>query len=332
MLPSAEASCILMNTKRILPLLLACAACGMTACVKVDLASSASFGDIVPVVTGVNSEAEKPLRTTATTPADPEAGFSYKYEDGSVLVQSASGTEVQKLSLPEAMDASLTPTVLTSDFNFDSHTDIYLQYAQGVSNAYYHFWLWDEDKESFVYNEELSKLTSPKADAAMETITSYNRISAAENEDATYVWTNDGLALLQKTTQLSMADGSLKCITYAYDTDKPDAKPTVAEEYTLSPAAALEREDAIFAATQAAVKSYNDNQAFAKVAYHGTVEVNGTQYHHIACSDTLAVIVDVYVKVGDLKSMLATPADSAEKYIPLTGDGSTPAVTTTAAR
>ncbi|SCM81988.1 exported hypothetical protein [uncultured Sporomusa sp.] len=116
--------------------------------------------------------------------------------------------------LPELADSE---RVVAEDMNFDGYLDFKIASSQGSANAYYSCWLWDPKSGNFVLHEELSRLVSPAFNPDVKTVYSFTHISAADSEEATYVWKDGRLWPVQ-------------IIERSYD---PDEDRLIAREYRL---------------------------------------------------------------------------------------------------
>lgn len=96
------------------------------------------------------------------------------------------------------------------DANFDGYMDFGYPYSLGASNAYYWFWLWDEEQGQFVEAPELADLSRPWFDAETQTVSSSTHSSAVSSGQGFYRWEEGELVLIRSVAIDGPAeDGSL---------------------------------------------------------------------------------------------------------------------------
>lgn len=91
--------------------------------------------------------------------------------------------------------------VVAQDMNFDGYMDLRIIYSSGMVNKYYHCWLWNNEQHKFVLYDKLSEITSPVFHAENKTISSYMRVTAAENTQTTYSFKNNQLKIVDSVEQ-----------------------------------------------------------------------------------------------------------------------------------
>lgn len=132
--------------------------------------------------------------------------------------------------LPELEDSE---RVIAEDMNFDGYLDLKIASSQGSVNAYYSCWLWDPKSRNFVLQEELSRLASPVFNPDVKTVYSFTHISAADSEEATYVWKDGRLWPVQIIERSYDPDGD-RLIAREYRLDEQGKRRLVREQKLLS--------------------------------------------------------------------------------------------------
>lgn len=129
------------------------------------------------------------------------------------------------------------------NFNFDNYTDIAVlkgENPMGLVTNYSDYYLYDESQGRFVKNEQLSKIPNIGVDGGENTLSSYTRSSAYENEEITYSWVDGELVPIGKTTQTYISDEELFYITkYEYDENLKEVEVS-RESYTQQELEALQ--------------------------------------------------------------------------------------------
>ena len=119
--------------------------------------------------------------------------------------------------------------LLVEDMNFDGYADLKMMTSRGLANVYYNCWLWDQAKQTFILHEELSQITSPRFDAATKTIFSFNRSNATDSTEATYMFQDGKLRLLEILERAYEKAGNV-IITRKYRVDKQGARQLIYEQ------------------------------------------------------------------------------------------------------
>lgn len=129
------------------------------------------------------------------------------------------------------------------NFNFDNYTDIAVlkgESPMGLVTNYSDYYLYDEASNKFVKNEQLSEIPNIGVDGGENTLSSYTRDSAYENEKVTYSWVDSKLVPINKTTQTYNSDEELFYITeYEYDENLNEVEVSK-ESYTRQELEALQ--------------------------------------------------------------------------------------------
>lgn len=131
--------------------------------------------------------------------------------------------------LPELEDSE---RVIAEDMNFDGYLDLKIASSQGSVNVYYNCWLWDPKSRNFVLQEELSRLASPVFNSDVKTVYSFTHISAADSEEAIYVWKDGRLWPVQIIERSYDPDGD-RLIAREYRLDDQDERQLVREQKLL---------------------------------------------------------------------------------------------------
>jgi len=125
---------------------------------------------------------------------------------------------IQSIQLFSEMDVfSITENFKTEDINFDGYTDIGVMNVLGTSNAYYDYYLWNNESGVFSYYQPLSDVSSPIVRSESQTIYSYISESAFSFSEYTYRWVNGELVM--RTSEQTVYDdkGNGTVTTKTYD-------------------------------------------------------------------------------------------------------------------
>lgn len=118
------------------------------------------------------------------------------YNENNELIQTIDGFKTDTY-----IDKSFDYGFSVNDWNFDGYADIsILQYHGGTAlNAPTLYWLWDEEKSEYVYNEALTDLSQGTYvtvdEETKEIIASYRYIL---HNPTTYIWKNDDLVPVRR--------------------------------------------------------------------------------------------------------------------------------------
>lgn len=86
-----------------------------------------------------------------------------------------------------------------ADFNFDGYKDInLLSSCGGTGNCWYYFWLYEKKNGLFVYNEQLSELCLPGADAEKKEITAMQNSGNQNYLYEFFKWYGNNLILVRE--------------------------------------------------------------------------------------------------------------------------------------
>lgn len=88
-----------------------------------------------------------------------------------------------------------------TDANFDGYMDFGYMYAMGNQPMYYHYWIWNEEKQQFVQEPEFDQISMPDFDPETGIISGWARSSAASDGVQTYhKWENGKLVCVRRIT------------------------------------------------------------------------------------------------------------------------------------
>ncbi len=127
----------------------------------------------------------------------------YFYISTIFIIREDNATAVQRIDLnpySETCDDETLGFVL-EDMNFDGYLDMrVMQYMSAGVNIPYYCWLWDPYTQQFVYNEQLSLLSSPMFDAASQEVMAFELVNDSTYIDTTYRYQGTGLELFSRIT------------------------------------------------------------------------------------------------------------------------------------
>ena len=273
------------------------------------------------------TESTTPVETDA--PFVPDDSYKYEYKDGTIYCYDADGKMLIHMTLDIPLDNTVSGEVLCDDYNFDGYTDISLMYSKGVQNSYYYFWMYDKSHNYYLKYDRLTNVPSPVFDKKNETVTSFDHISATDNAEYLYYWSDGQLKLSTRKVQEAV-DSGLRFTTYIID---EAGNESIQKTFTIGNDAAAEKDDVIAKTTEVAKIQFNVHNTDFSVDYLGTEEVNGIMRHKISFAQNFDVVATLYPAVGNFSDMLADKNDgNGAKYaidVTKTPDETT-SVTTTA--
>ena len=161
-------------------------------------------------VIGDNNGTQKPFSVKIKQSIHPSLNeFAFKldcYEDDMQMYytktirisDTKTGKEIQTLKTNEFNDGADAQTtsrdaveLLIEDLNFDGFADIRINsFVSAGPNNTYICWLWDTEKDQFVYNKTLSEIIALKVDPKNKWLHSYSRINAATYREEFYKYMN----------------------------------------------------------------------------------------------------------------------------------------------
>ncbi len=158
----------------------------------------------------------------------------YAYADGQA-VYIGYGGEIQQTLFHDGNDG-VTPdatTLLARDMNFDGYEDILLCASAGMVNTYYYLWLYDPAEGVFVEYPDFNKLSSPSANADTQEITTYERGSAIDYTQETWIWDDTGTLVRENEYKVaSDGNGSVTLTSQASEGADETSVTVTEEEYT----------------------------------------------------------------------------------------------------
>lgn len=85
-----------------------------------------------------------------------------------------------------------------ADANFDGFRDFGYLFHAGNQPNYWHYWLWDEAQEQFIYYAPLRMISQPVFDAEKQVVTGWARDSAVSGVHTIYLWIGGELTLVRR--------------------------------------------------------------------------------------------------------------------------------------
>lgn len=147
----------------------------------------------------------------------------YRQDKGHALLQEI------PYGVPAYAKLAASDLLSFEDMNFDGYMDVKIASSVGRANRYDDCWLWDKASRKFVLHEELSQLASTVFNPDKRTVYSYTHISAAESEEATYIWKNGRLSPIQRLERTYSHDGN-RLIEREYRPDEQGELQLVREQ------------------------------------------------------------------------------------------------------
>ncbi|MDY2712460.1 MAG: hypothetical protein SOV73_03905 [Candidatus Faecivivens sp.] len=155
----------------------------------------------------------------------------YAYADSQALYIGYNG-EIQQTLFHDGNEGIVpdASTLLARDMNFDGYEDILLCASSGNVNTYYYLWLYDPAEGNFVAYPGFEQYSAPTPNADTQQITTYERGSAIDYTQASYVWDDTG-SLVRAGEYKVESDGSGNVnVTYQESEGDSENSFTVTEE------------------------------------------------------------------------------------------------------
>ena len=167
---------------------------------------------VLVVITGVftacNGKGDTENTSTTVAEGQEQKGYSIEIDQKDAVI-SKDGKKIQKIKFPKDVDYIVNIGYARShyefiDMNFDGKEDLYIAVSKIDNIINYFCWIYDAEKDEFVYSEALSALKNISVDSKNKKI-----LSDVSTDDATkilsYVW-KDGVLELEKEYDSSTED------------------------------------------------------------------------------------------------------------------------------
>ncbi len=207
--------------------------------------------------------------------------------DGSVItVTYTDGREA--VALHYEKDEFTNELLIAQDYNFDGRTDLAALTLMGTVNSYYAVWL--DTQEGFVLCDELSEVCAPFPDPMTGRIESYERISAGEYVQKSYVWEENIPKLFAACEVAYQPDGTIWITERTVKADGEDVRYRVMDEAEWYGA-----ESAIAMCRLTAFELANGADARRMCIYEGMCVLDGENYYVCTVRKNYEVPYVIYI-------------------------------------
>ena len=133
--------------------------------------------------------------------ADQDDMGIYHAQSLEIYHASISTLPMQIIELDDCESDTADFALTVEDMNFDGVKDLRLVSSKGVQNTYYHCYVWDINSASFVLDEVLSSLASPKVVEDERAVTFLEYLSTTDSREGTMKYLDGNWTLTMEKTQ-----------------------------------------------------------------------------------------------------------------------------------